>query len=71
MRPPLVKIVQSKTGGLVSVQVWTDRLPGRPFPAYAVLVDITKDGKMFKYPGDEKHRKEVIASYKRTRKVRS
>jgi hypothetical protein len=37
-----VKLV--KGDGILSVQVWTEELPGRPFPEYAVLVDIYSDG---------------------------
>lgn len=60
-----IKIVTSKDNGIISIQVWTNKLPGRPFPAWAVLVDITEDGKILsEYTGAEEHRKEVIASYK-------
>lgn len=58
MRTKTVLIWESATvklekgAGVVSVQVWTDKLPGRPFPAWAVLVDIKEDGTFLCNPKD-------------------
>ena len=49
-----------KGAGLVSVQVWTDELPGRPFQAYAVLCDIKEDGTILRWKGDKQHREQVL-----------
>jgi len=36
---------------IYSIQVWTEELPGRPFPAWAVLLDLNEDGTLFQaYP---------------------
>ncbi len=54
--------------GLISVQVWTNKLPGRPFPAWAVLVDIKDDGSFLcnpNNPGLISLRRDIIAELKR------
>ena len=53
-----IKLVRG--AGITSVQVMTDHLPGRPFPAYAVLCDIKDDGTILTYNGDKKQRANVI-----------
>lgn len=37
-----IKVVRG--AGVISIQVWTESLRGRPFPAWTVLVDLKDDG---------------------------
>ncbi len=53
-----VQIIQG--AGITSVQVYTEKLKSRPFPAYAILCDIKDDGTILTYKGDKEHRAEVV-----------
>ena len=53
-------VIIKKGAGLISVQVWTGKLKGRPFPAYAVLCDIKKDGTVIEYPASKRLRADII-----------
>ena len=63
----LIRLVYGS--GLVSVQVWTNELKGRPFPGYAILCDINDDGTIIDYKGAQERRRDIIKNMRREGKV--
>ena len=54
--------------GIVSIQVHTDELPGRPFPANAVIADISDDGKFYSLQVCKKLRAQIISQVRKQSK---
>lgn len=53
-----------KGAGIISVQVWTEHLKGRPFSGWAVLVDLKDDGRFLGKPNTPELialRREILA----------
>lgn len=60
-----IQLQWSKDKSLLSIQVMTDKLPGRPFPAWTVLCDIMDSGKILWNTTEAiNFRKQVIAELK-------